>query len=535
MSAPPEALAPVSAWAPLRHPVFRLLWVGWLSANVCMWMNDVAAAWLMTSLSPAPVMVALVQTASTLPVFLLGLPSGALADILDRRRYFIATQFWVAAVAAVLCTMSFLGLLTPALLLALTFANGVGLAMRWPVFAALVPELVPRRELPVALALNGIAMNASRIFGPLVAGALIASAGSTYVFVLNAVLSLTVGLSLLRWQREHTVSTLPPERLFGAIRVGVQYVRESPFVLAVMLRGFLFFLNAIPVIALLPLLVKRLPGGGAATYTVLMAAMGSGAIIAANFLPRLRQVMTRDQMVRNGTLLSAAATALAAFAPSVWVAVPALLAAGMAQISTANSLTVAAQLSLPDWVKARGMAIYQMAMMGGSAAGAALWGTVATHSDLRTALLAAAAAALLALLAARRLKVGGSIEDLTPAPLSQRPKLQVAMEPERGPVLTTIEYRIDPARAEEFLTLMRASRRRRLRYGARSWELFRDATDPSRYLEHFIDDSWVALLRHHERVTAYDVEMRTRRYALHLGDDPPLVTHFVAETVLPRR
>ena len=172
----------LSAWDPIKVPVFRMLWSTWLVANICMWMNDVAAAWMMTSMTSSPIWVALVQSASTLPVFLLGLPSGALADILDRRRYFIMTQFWVAAVATLLCIAVISGVMTPPLLLALTFANGIGLAMRWPVFAAIVPELVPRAQLPSALALNGIAMNASRIVGPLVAGALIASAGTAYVF-----------------------------------------------------------------------------------------------------------------------------------------------------------------------------------------------------------------------------------------------------------------------------------------------------------------------------------------------------------------
>ncbi|HSV44221.1 MAG TPA: MFS transporter, partial [Ramlibacter sp.] len=257
-----------SAFGPLEHPVFRMLWVTWLAANTTMWMNDVAAAWLMTSLAPSPLWVALVQSASTLPVFLLGLPSGALADILDRRLYFMMTQFWVAAIATLLCITILMGWMSAPLLLALTFANGVGLAMRWPVFAAIIPEIVPRPQLPQALALNGVAMNASRIIGPLVAGAIIAGAGSAWVFVLNAVLSIAAGFIIMRWRREHKESPLGRERLGSAIRVGVQFVAQSARMRGILVRISLFFLHSTAQMALLPLLARALPGGAAGTFTV---------------------------------------------------------------------------------------------------------------------------------------------------------------------------------------------------------------------------------------------------------------------------
>ena len=242
---PPEARSPGanSALGPLREPVFRMLWLAWLAANVTMWMNDVAAAWLMTSLTNSVVMVALVQAASTLPVFVLGLPSGALADIVDRRRYFAVTQLWVAAVAVVTGALALTGALSAPLLLALTFANGIGMAMRWPVFAAIVPEIVTRQQLPAALALNGIAMNMSRVIGPVAAGALLASAGSPYVFLLNALLSVVAFVLILRWQAPRKVSALPGERFIGAMRVGWQHVQQSPRMRAVLVRIFLFFLQ----------------------------------------------------------------------------------------------------------------------------------------------------------------------------------------------------------------------------------------------------------------------------------------------------
>ncbi|MES2612299.1 MAG: MFS transporter [Pseudomonadota bacterium] len=523
-----EQRASLSTLAPLSVPVFRMLWLTWVAANTCMWMNDVAAAWLMTSLTTSPILVALVQSASTLPVFLLGLPSGALADILDRRRYFMATQFWVAAVAMVLCVAVLAGGMTAPLLLALTFANGIGLAMRWPVFSAIVPELVSRAHLPAALALNGIAMNASRIIGPLVAGAIIASAGSAWVFVLNAVLSVGSGLVIMRWKRDHVPSPLGRERLPSAMRVGLQFVRQSPRMRAVLWRISIFFLHATALLAMLPLLAKGLEGGGAGTFTLLLASMGAGAIVAAMFLPRLRQAMPRDVLVLRGTLLQAAATGVMAVAPNVYVAVPAMVVGGMAWITTANSLSVSAQLALPNWVRARGMSIYQMAIMGSTALGAAVWGQVATLTSVHTSLALAAVTGTLAMVVVQRLVADRSIEeDLSP---SQAFKAPVApTPPERGHVVVTIEYFIDPARATDFRALMQESRRSRLRQGALSWQLQHDIADPARYVEQIEDESWTEHLRRFDRVTASDVALRERKLAFHTRDTPPVVSRLLVE------
>ena len=520
--------ASLSPFAPLSVPVFRMLWLTWVAANTCMWMNDVAAAWLMTTLTTSPVLVALVQSASTLPVFLLGLPSGALADILDRRRYFMATQFWVAAVAVVLAFAIVSGGMTAPLLLALTFANGIGLAMRWPVFAAIVPELVSRPQLPAALALNGVAMNASRIVGPLLAGAIIASAGSAWVFVLNAVLSVVSGLVIMRWKRVHVPSPLGRERLVSAMRVGLQFVRQSPRMRAVLWRISIFFLHATALLALLPLLAKGLEGGGAGTFTLLLASMGAGAITAALFLPRLRQAMARDVLVMRGTMLQAAATGVMAVAPNVYVAVPAMFVAGMAWITTANSLSVSAQLALPNWVRARGMSIYQMAIMGSTALGAAVWGQVATVTDVHVSLGIAAATGVVAMALVRRLVADRSMEeDLSPshafkAPVADSP-------PGAGHLVVTIEYFIDPARAAEFRAVMQESRRSRLRQGALGWQLLHDISQPARYVERIEDESWTEHLRRFDRVTASDVALRDRKLAFHVGDVPPRVTRWAVE------
>ena len=533
LDAPPTtpAAAPPSAFSPLGQPVFRMLWATWLTANTCMWMNDVAAAWLMTSLAPSPLWVALVQSASTLPVFLLGLPSGALADILDRRRYFMVTQFWVAAMATLTCVAILMGWMTAPLLLVLTFANGVGLAMRWPVFAAIVPELVPRVQLPAALALNGVAMNASRIIGPLVAGALIAGAGSAWVFVLNALLSMGAAVIIFRWKRVHTPHPLGREGLRNAMRVGLQFVRQSSHLQGVLARISLFFLHSTALLALLPLVARSLKGGGAGTFTLLLASMGAGAIVATMFLPQLRRTYGRDALVLRGSLLQSAAMVAVAFAPDAWVAVPAMFAAGMAWITTANTLSVSAQMGLPDWVRARGMSMYQMAIMGASALGAALWGQVATLASVPLALCVAAATGVISIVATNRWMPHQAIEaDLTPARPFQPPEADEP--PATGHVMVTIEYRIDPARADEFRALMLESRRSRLSHGALSWELLRDLGEPGRFVEQIVDPSWNDHLRRFERITAADAALRERKLAFHIGESPPVVTRSVMESTV---
>jgi MFS family permease/quinol monooxygenase YgiN len=529
-NAAPDTSNATSALAPFATPVFRMLWLAWLAANITMWMNDVAAAWLMTTLTTSPVMVALVQTASTLPVFLLGLPSGALADILDRRRYFAGTQLWVALNAVVLAVLSLADALTAELLLLLTFTNGIGLALRWPVFAAIVPEIVPRPHMPQALALNGVAMNLSRIVGPVVAGAILAATSSAWVFVLNAVLAFTAFMLILRWKSQHKESALPGERFVGAMRVGWQHVMQSPRMRAVLLRIFLFFLQSTALMALLPLIAKRLHGGGPAAFTVLLACLGAGAVTAALLFPRWRARFNRDQFVLGGTLGHAAMSLIVVFSPWFWLSLPAMFVAGMAWISTANSLTISAQLALPNWVRARGMSIYQMALMGGSAAGSLLWGQVAGITDVRSAVIAAAVFGPLALMATRRVSVeGAGDEDLTPALPASAPEVAVHVAPDDGPVMVTVEYQIDPARADDFARVMQVTRQARLRQGVLSWALLRDTSVPGRYIEYFVDENWVEHQRRLERFTAADIGLRGQRLAFHLGEAPPKVKRYVAE------
>jgi MFS family permease len=402
--------ADLSAFAPLRYRAFRILWLVWLSANTCNWMMDVASAWVMTSLTRNALFVALVQTAAALPVFAFGIASGVLADLVDRRRYLIASQCWIAVVGCAFLVVSLSGSPTPALLLLLTFANGIGMAMRWPVTAALTAELLPREQVSSAVALNGVALNASRIAGPAVAGVLLSQLGSVGVYAINVLASAAAAFVLIRWHGSPAKSP-SSERFFSAMRVGALHVLRSPRTRYVLVRTSLFAAHAITLFALAPLIALRFGKGDAGIYTFLLSAMGVGAILIAMKLPALRRRFQTDDLVLYATLLSAAATFAVAFAGNVLLAALAMMLAGMAFVTALNSLHVVAQLALPNRVRARGMAWVQMTTMGGSALGAAVWGKAAEWSDVRTSLLASAAFAALGVVFTRKLRLDGHPEE----------------------------------------------------------------------------------------------------------------------------
>ncbi len=385
-----------SLLAPFKGLGFRYLWLAWLAGNMTMWMHEVTSAWRMTQLTESPAWVAWVQAAGTLPLFLLGLASGALADLLNRRRFLAVAQAWIALVAATLAFLAGTDALTPQTLLLLCMLNGVGLAFRFPVFSALVPDLVERRLLSSALTLNALAINLTRVLGPIVAGIVLAWQGSAMVFALNAMLSILAGV--LIW-RAPIAAHAPPShrtRLLQAMRDGVAHALDSPILRGVLFRAVVFFAQAVALVALLPLVAQGI-GANEATYTALLAAMGVGAVLAAMLLPRLPAMAARNRIINAGVWLHALATLGAIWAPNAWTLAPALALSGAVWLCVANTLTMSAQLVLPTKLRARGMAIYQMSIMGGSAGGAILWGLVAEHTSVNASLATSAVVSVLLL------------------------------------------------------------------------------------------------------------------------------------------
>jgi predicted MFS family arabinose efflux permease len=525
-----------SPWAPLRHRVFRMLWIASVVSNIGSWMHEVGAGWLMTSLAPSPLMVALVQAATTAPVFLLALPAGALADIVDRRRYLIASQVWMLITAATLGVLTLSGMTTAPILLIFTFALGIGTAMMMPAWGAITPELVQRSELHAAIGLNTMGMNVARSVGPALAGLIVAAAGSGMVFILNALSFLAVIAALKNWQRAPGVSELPAERVFGAIRAGLRYARHSPELRAVLVRGAAFFVFASASWALLPLIVRQELNSGPGTYGLFLACMGLGAIAGALQLARVHGRVSRDRIVAGATGIYSLAMLALAHSGNVYAAGAAMLVTGAAWISVVSPLMTAAQTALPGWVRARGLALFWVVFMGGMAAGSALWGQVATWIGIPYALTLAAVGALVGIAATWRYRIGQhDMQDLTPSMAWPTPMMPDELEVDRGPVMVTVEYQIDPARLRDFTGVMHQMRRLRRRDGAFMWELFNDIEDPGRMVECFMVESWLEHLRQHERVTVADRGVLEKARAFHLGSELPKVTHLVAGGFQPSR
>lgn len=518
-----------SAWGPLARPVFRALWLAALASNIGTLMHGVAAAWVMTDLTTSPVPVALLTTMANLPLFLVGLPAGALADVVDRRWLVLVTQVWMLLVAALLAGLTAPGWMTPGLLLGLTFLLSLGGALSAPAWQAIVPELVPRHELTSAVALNSAGFNLARAVGPAIGGLLVAGAGPAAVFLLNALSFLGIIVVIYRWRPPAREQSVAPERVSSAVAAGIRFARYAPYLHAVLVRTAVFIFPASAMLALLPVVATRELGLDALGYGIMLGSVGMGAVGGAVILPRLRARWSVDRLTVLLTLIFAAGLCGLALVHNLVLVNLVLLAVGVGWLTINSFLNVAAQTTAPAWVQARALGVYLLVSQGGLAGGSAVWGIVAEKFGAPIALLAAAAVLAAGIVAARRwpLRTG---EDLDLRPSQHWPMPELAAEPlaDEGPVLVTVEYQVEQARQPAFVAAMAAVQQIRRRDGATRWELFRDAADPERMLETFVVASWAEHVRQHERVTVADRAVEEQSQAFIRPGTSPVVTHFVA-------
>jgi MFS family permease len=518
-----------SAWAPLRIRLFRTLWVAALVSNVGTWMQTVGAQWLVVHKAHAAILVSLVQTAYTLPAVLFALVGGVLADIFDRVKLLVAVLAGMAAAGAALTALTAANRMPAALLLMFTFVLGTGAILVAPAYQSLVPDMVPRDQVPAAATLSSININLARAIGPAIAGLLIAQTGVAPVFALDTAALLLYAIVVAANPRlGGTVES--SERFLPGLRAGGRYVRNAPVVRRILLRAALFLVPGSCLWALLPLVATNRLDLGAGGYGVLLAALGVGAVSGAFVLPRIRARLSANAMVVAGSLVYAAALAVVVLSRTLALTIVVLLPAGVAWIAFLANVNAALQLFLPRWVRARGLAVYQMVLFGGQAAGAVIWGAVAGAAGLVPAFLISAVVMAAGAATIRFWpfhQVANMDRSLVRWP---DPHLLIDTDRRDGLVLVRITYTIATDKEQQFLQAMAQLRRSRLRTGATQWALYQDGQNPRSFVELFRVASWDEhLLQHRERQTGTDLEYHDAAAAL--SDPPPQTDHYLAATV----
>jgi len=518
----------VSPWQPLNQRVFCMLWIATVVSNVGSWMSDVGVNWTMLTLSADPLSVALVQAASSLPMFLFALPSGVMADIVDRRKYLLFSQIWVFIAAASLTFLSWADMVTPMVLLIATFLLSAGAAMSSPPFQAIVPDLVSKEELGPAIALNSLGINISRAIGPALGGLILSFAGPWMVFLLNTLSVMGVFIVLYIWKAQPSVQRLPPEHFFPAVRAGVRYVHNAPVLRNVLIRTIAFFVFGSAGWALLPLVARRELGLGPGGYGLMLGCIGVGAICGALLLPRMRKRFNPDQLMVLASIMFAITMLALAFVRHFWLLNAFEFFTGFAWIVVLSTLNFGAQRSAAKWVKARALAVYLTVFFGSMTAGSAIWGQLASMFSIPVSLTVAALGMLLASLTVLRWRI-----DLDPdlnldlsATNDPLPELQV--QHHRGPVMVSYYYLINPNDAHQFAVCMQDMRRVRRRGGALNWAIYEDMLQPGVFVENFVVGSWVEHLRQRERYTMNDQKIQNRVLGFHQSTALPEVRYLVA-------
>ena len=517
-----------SALAPFQHTTFRALWSATLVSNLGGLIQTVGAGWMMTTISDSQNMVALVQASTALPVMVFSLAAGALADNFDRRRIMLTAQVLMLLVSLALAIFAYQNLLSPWLLLTFTFLIGCGGALHNPSWQASMGDIVPRDDLPSAVALNSMGFNLMRSVGPAIGGFIVAAAGAAAAFILNAASYVALIIVLFRWKPERPKPTLPRETFGRAISAGLRYVAMSPNLLKVMFRGFLFGLCAVAILALLPLVARDLVTGNALTYGMMLGSFGLGAIGGAILSARLRERFRNETIVRGAFIGFAASTALLAVSGDIWLSCLFLLPAGASWVLALSLFNVTVQLSTPRWVVGRALALYQTATFGGMAGGSWIWGSIADGYGVEWALLVSA----ITLLGGAAVGLYFTLPEfgtlnLDPLNRFDEPKLRLDLRSRSGPIMIMVDYKIDQNDVTAFLEVMADRRRIRIRDGAQQWALLRDLENPNVWTESYHVPTWVEYVRHNQRRTQADAEVSERLFALHRGPERPRVHRMI--------
>ncbi|MDG2176375.1 MAG: MFS transporter [Gammaproteobacteria bacterium] len=522
----------MSPWTPLKNNrVFFFLWIATLVSNIGTWMHDVGAGYLATTLTDSAFIVALMQTASSLPAFFLLLPSGALADILDRRLYLLTANLGMAVAACLLGILTLTGIVTIWSLLLLTLCMGIGTAMVMPAWQSIIPEVVSRTDLSGAIALNTMGMNIARVLGALVAGVIIATLGPGAVFVTNSVTFTLIIIVLIRWKRKPLETQLPPEPLAPAVRTGLRYARHSPALRFSIYRSVGFYFFASVMWALFPLIARVLLGADEMQYGILFGFISVGAIINALFIPRLRACFNSDQLITGASLVFATGMIITALTQVYVIALFTLALCGSAWITVMTCAQTAAHTALPNWVRSRGIGVFLTFFMGSLALGPAVWGGLAQLTSIPTAMYTASIGLILASFYTRRWPTSGNEAlDLSPSGHWKIPEPVITVEPQQGPVMICISYQVHDGNQTAFLQAMEKLGKSRRRDGAWEWNIMEDITAPGMFQEFFLVATWLDHLRQHERISKQDAMIQDEILSLLEEGSEPDITHFIKTT-----
>ncbi|MBR0796637.1 MFS transporter [Bradyrhizobium jicamae] len=519
MTAPPVRTDSITA--PLRHGIFRRIWLASLLSNLGILIQGVGAAWAMTQMTSEADKVALVQTALMLPVMLISMPAGAIADMHDRRIVALVSLMIALSGATTLTVLAWFKLVTPNILLALCFVVGSGMALFGPAWQSSVSEQVPSETLPAAVALNGISYNIARSFGPAIGGIVVAAAGAVAAFAANAVLYLPLMIVLFLWNRVSEPSRLPRERLNRAIVSGVRYITNSPSIRVVLTRTMVTGIIGGSVSALMPLVARDLLHGGAQTYGIMLGAFGMGAVIGALNISEVRRRMSGEAAVRACALAMGCAIGAVAISNEPVITAAALVVAGAVWMLAVALFNIGVQLSAPRWVAGRSLAAFQASIAGGIAIGSWIWGRITDVAGVETALLISGALMLISPLLGLWLRmppVGARNEDATEALAD--PEVRLQLKGRSGPLVVEIEYRVAQDNARAFHNVMLEVQLSRQRNGAYGWSIARDIADPELWTERYHCPTWLDFLRQRNRATQIERELHQKAADFHIGAEP---------------